>query len=178
MSKFQPEFKGPIEGYVVNFLATNYWRVATSMTHADCVQEAYLVFHRCTRYEVENAKHFMALFKRAWINQFTDLTNNDTKHRAAQLPQDMEEPDRPEPVGETDNAGYLRVLVQQAPHEVKLVLNLFLSAPSELLEMAMQSWRGAGKLDAGGNRHVARMLGLPEDSRPLDAVQSYFGQAT
>lgn len=178
MSNFTAEFKGPIEGYVVNYLAANFWRVQASMTRPDCMQEAQLVFLRCKRnyeHDVDNPAHFMALFKRSWSNHFTDLAEKDTAQRqCGQLPQDMEEPTGPEPVGELENAGYLRVMVAQAPREVAMVLNLFISAPSELLELAMAAWRQRGHLEAGGNKHVARMLGLPADSRPLDLVHDYF----
>lgn len=178
VSAYKPEFKGPIEGWVVNFLTDNYWRVQATMTRLDCLQEAHLIFLRCSRrYKAENAKHFMSLFQRCWINHFTDLTVDDTKvKQCGPLPEDLEEPTGLQLVGELDNDGYLRHMIAQAPSEVSLVLTLFLNAPSELLDMAMKSWRSKGKLRAGGNAHVARLLGLPADSRPLDAVQQYFDE--
>ena len=44
-SKFTPEFKGPIEGWVVNQLERHYWRVQATMTRMDVMQEAYIKFH-------------------------------------------------------------------------------------------------------------------------------------
>ena len=65
-SKFTPEFKGPIEGWVVNQLERHYWRVQATMTRMDVMQEAYIKFHHLKmKYEgdVTDPQHFMALFK-------------------------------------------------------------------------------------------------------------------
>ena len=75
-----------------------------------------------------------------------------------------------------ENEGYLRTLVRQAPREVALVLALFLNAPQELLELALTSFRRVGRAGerTADNRRVAALLGLPEDSKPLDSVERYL----
>ena len=75
-------FTGPIEGYVKNFLKRNQWKVQHTLDFEDCVSEAKLTYIRLIRRleknnsKVENAKHFMSLFKTAWGRYFIDLANN------------------------------------------------------------------------------------------------------
>lgn len=175
-----PEWKGPIEGYVVNFLAREMWRVKRTHTFDEALQEAYIVFLRtAARYTmVETPEHFMALFKTSWANEFTDLSNKATAAR--QLVPEMVMTDeegeqyRREVAGDLENDGMLAVMIRQAPKEVLMVLNLFLNAPQELLELAMETWRRQGKYRADGDKAVARMLGLPADSKPVTQTQDYF----
>lgn len=174
---FTPTFKGPIEGYVVNFMQTNYWRVQATMTRVDVMQEAYYVFLRCSRKysaTVEGPQHFMALFKTAWRNHFTDLAHSDSQHRCDGT-QDGSVTTT-EVVGETENEGYLRTLVRQAPREVALVLTMLFNVPQEILEMCLspRSRSGRNGGDAADNARVAQLLGMPPDSKPLDAVRDYF----
>lgn len=171
------EFKGPIEGYVVNHMAKNYWRVERSMSQLEVLQEAWLIFNKCSNHyadTVTEPQHFMALFKTAWERRFTTLTLIDTKHRHASINTDDGDAVDVETPGDLDNDGYLRVMISQAPREVSMVLSLFLNAPVELLDLAVAAWKDNGKRCAGGNAHVAKLLGMPADSKPLDAVEDYF----
>lgn len=185
--KYQPEFKGPIEGYVVNSLKTNRWRIEASMTHDDAMQEAFIVFLRvATKYPGVEAKHFMALYKRAWHNQLNDLATKDTELRAL-IPLtrlgkneagDSSAGERfdYEPVGETDNEGALGVLVRQAPREVQAVLNLFLSAPQEILDLALSGWTNRDRrTKTGGSERICKLLGLPKNLDVLAMVEEHFG---
>lgn len=173
-----PEFTGPIEGYVCNFLKRNLWRVRATHDHKDAMQEAYIVFLRvAAKYPMLDApQHFMALFKTSWAHEFNDLS-----HRArpanAEISEEMHSDDgvfTRDSIGELDNDGQLAVLINQAPSEVFMVLNLFLSAPQELLDMALASWRASGHYKAEGDRAVSRLLGLPPGSQPMTQTQEYF----
>jgi hypothetical protein len=80
--KFTPQWEGSIEGYVINSCRKNLWKFARlhyEMT--DLVSEAWLVFHDCLEYypDVQNAKHFMSLFKTAWFNRMYDIINPTTR---------------------------------------------------------------------------------------------------
>jgi hypothetical protein len=170
-----------IEGYVVNFLAKNYWRVQRTLEREDCMQVAYVVFLRVrNRYPDVEPKHFTALFKTALSNEFNDLANKDTDERVLvsenQTRNDDGEEFQMEHVGSLDNDGALATMIRQAPQEVLMVLNLFLNAPTELLELAGTAWRRNGHNDAMGRMHVARMLGLPANVDPLEKVAEYFRQ--
>lgn len=180
---YVPEWKGPIEGYVVNFLSKQLWRVRPLLEHDDAMQEAYLVFLRtASRYPLEDTpQHFMALFKTSLTNEFHDLSKKATAARTAISMSDLRSVDDdggamtvPEAVGETDNMGALSLMVKQAPREVLMVLNLFLNAPGELLELAHSTWRAQGKYNAGGERWAEKALGLPAGSSPLQKTEDYF----
>lgn len=166
-------FDGPIKGYLVNEMTRNLWRVSATMTEEDFLQEGYLVYMKCAKYYPDaEPKHFMSLYKTALERRIVDLANLDTRNRTASTTD--ETGTERDVAGDLENDGYLRVLVKQAPAEVVQVLTLFLNAPSELLQMAMTSWRRDGHLEAGGNRQVAQWLGMPPTAKPLDAVRDYF----
>lgn len=177
MSNCMPEFKGPLEGFVVNYITKHYWRVARTVPREDLMQEAYVVFLRCrAKYGgTVEPKHFMALFKTAWLNHFTDLANADTAERCvySATPDDGGmEADR---VGELRNDGELAVRLRQAPKEVQLVLKLFLNAPQELLDVALNSWRSSDKRTRnGGCGKINQLLGLPATCNIQQLMEDYF----
>lgn len=177
MSKLN--FSGAIEGYVVNTLAKEYWKVQRSMEWEDVMQEAKLVFWQVTTHypDVED-KHLMALFKTSWQRRFTDLATKDTNSRhvltESSLTSDDDSPCRIDSVGDSDTNGMLELMVQQAPNEVRMVLNLLLKAPTELLEMASEAWRSSGKRKAEGNNMINRCLGFPKGTDSLGNVHRYF----
>lgn len=183
---FVPTFEGPIEGYVVNSLRTNFFRVERSMTREDYMQEAYLVFLRVRdKYaaEVTEPAHMMALFKRAWFNELNDLANRDTALRAL-VSAEQSQPDGgavnlvEETVGELRNEGELAVLLAQAPREVSMVLNLFLSASPEMLQRCLKDWNGKDRrCKAGGSATINRLLGLDPDIDVMQRVEDYFTAA-
>lgn len=177
---YTPEFNGPIEGYVMNWIGREYWRLKRTHEREDVKQEAYLVFLRCTsKYPIiDTPQHFMALFKTAWSNHVNDLSEKATKARALVPETHLDAEDgsewRREAMGETDNAGALTLMVQQAPREVMMVLNLFLNAPQELLELATKAWASQGHRNPHGNMMINKMLGLPADVDSLGKVNDYF----
>jgi predicted RNA methylase len=67
------------------------------------------------------------------------------------------------------------VMIRQAPREVTAVLNLFLSAPHEIMELALAAWTGPDKRKrAGGSERINRMLGLPLHVDAMQGVRDYF----
>jgi len=177
---YTPKFQGPIEGWTANHLKANYWKVERTMTRADCMQEAYLVFHRCqTKYpQMDTPQHFMALYKTAWSRAFVDFANADTASRiVTEMPRIQIEDELIEydPPGDLGNEGYFAVLLREAPKEVLMVLHLFLSAPKEVLDLALAGWKGPNKRErTGGSSHLNRMLGLPPDLDVLQMTKDYF----
>jgi DNA-directed RNA polymerase specialized sigma24 family protein len=177
---YTPEFHGPIEGYLMNQITKDLWRVANTHDRQDLMQEGVLVFLRCAaKYSIiDTPQHFMALFKTAWAHHLNDLSVKATKARVMVSethldPEDGSEWNR-EAIGETDNAGALTLMVQQAPREVLMVLNLFLNAPQELLDLATKAWTKKGRRNANGNLIINKMLGLPDEADTLGKVNDYF----
>lgn len=179
---FSPTFKGPIEGFVANFARKHGWRVSRAHDHDDIMQEAYLIFDRVVKKypDVETPQHFMSLFQRAWFNQFTDMANEDTRSRIMVQVTEFESEEGStvtfEAMGETEHDGYLSALLRQAPREISMVLNLFLNAPQEMLDVALGSWRGSRdkRCKAGGSKRICQMLGLDPTTDIMKEVEEYF----
>lgn len=179
--KYLPNFKGPIEGYVVNFMRKNYFKVQRTHERADVMQEAYVIYMRvvATYPDVEGAPHFMSLFKTSWYHHFTDMANADTAQRVLVQPQVYYSEDGGEMttdyLGDTNNEGELAVMLRQAPNEVTQVLNLFLNAPQELLDLALGSWKGRDRrCRAGGSKRICALLGLSPAYDVMKVVEDYF----
>jgi hypothetical protein len=182
---YTPEFTGPIEGWTANHVNKNLWKVKRLYDRADLMQEAYLVFDRVAKKypDLETGSQFMALYKMAWSNQMINFANADTKDRVmCQMPifrdegsASSEETGEREFIGEHYHDGYLAVMIKQAPKEVISVLNLFLSAPQELLDVALASWNGSDKrCVAGGSKKICKMLGLDPKLDVMRMVADYF----
>lgn len=177
---YTPEFKGKIEGWTVNYLKREFWRVEAIMEWQDVLQEAYIVFMRCAaKYpHMDTPQHFMALYKRAWTNEFNDLSSEATKLRA--LVPDVREVDSEETpmeaAGELENEGYLRILVSQAPDEVRSVLCLMLNAPQELLDVLLADWRQDNRRADGGGHRINAALGFPPHVDVRKLVTDYLGR--
>jgi len=142
MSRYKPEFQGAVEGYIVNSISRNYWRVRRLMDREDLFQEAMVVYLKTARAypALDTPQHFMALFKVAWINRLNDLSKMDTRNRAETVSTESVFLNLKNTVGETDSPGSVSLMVQQAPKEVQTVLSLFLTAPSEILEPTSTSF--------------------------------------
>ena len=180
---YTPEWKGPIEGYVVNRLPDVLWRVERTHDRDDVLQEAKMTFWRCclAYSTIDTPQHFMALFKTAWTRRVHELANKNTKVNlatavGAHFDEDSPRAQAHEIAGDLNNTGILNIMMRQAPREVMMVLNLFLNAPSELLGMAEQAFadsnKGVAKNDQ--NAMVRRLLGPSVGERPVDAVRAYF----
>ena len=185
-TKFQPEFDHALEGWVHNYLKTNYWRVERTLSYDDVMQEAHIVYLGLVqRYTaVDNQGWFMALFKRSWTGHFYDLAMRASRIRVNEVsstPQYVDEDESESyldlAVGDRDNLGAFEVLVNQAPREVKEVLNLMFGTPAEVLEMAAAAWKASGRKKPFGNAMLCHLLGKDPDTVDLEgAVREHFTQ--
>ena len=177
---YKPEFSGSIEGWTAKHVNRHLWQTQRMYSRADLMQEAYLVFHRvATKYpDLKDAAQFMALYKRAWANQMTNFANEDTRDRIMSPMPTYKDEDgmfEVEYMGDLDNDGHLATLIRQAPKEVLSVLNLFLSAPQEIIDLALASWNGEDKrCTAGGSKKICKMLGLDPKLDVMRMVTDYF----
>lgn len=177
--KYTPQWKGFIEGFVVNFLNKNCWRVAPHMEYQDCMQEAQYTFLRLkNKYgNLDRPQHFMALFRTTWTHEFDDLATLAAKYRL-EISESQMEDDYDSVVttlhGDSDNDGVLAIMIEQAPSEVKLVLQLFITAPVEVLDMFSAAWKKRGKHKEYGNNHLNEILGLEPKTDIVGLVHNYF----
>ena len=174
--KYTPMWKGFIEGFVTNFLKKNYWRVESYMTYDDAMQEAQVTFYRLkNKYgNLDRAQHFMALYRTSWVNDFNDFAILATKHRHEVCDVETDELEQYSVSGELNNDGELSVMIEQAPSDIKLVLQLLLTAPVEVLDMFSSVWKKRGKYRDFGNEHLCEILGLEGKTDIVNKINKYF----
>ena len=110
------------------FVRAHKWRVDRLHTEDDLVQEAWITFNY-----VANAyprcicpDHFMAMFKRAMVNKMHDRSCRHNRRRdtvEAPISTDVYEVFAGR-IGEISNSGYINILLNEAPEELKLVMAL------------------------------------------------------
>lgn len=163
-----------VRPYVINFLKKNYWKLDTYMDWDDAMAEAQLQFVRTIKRlqsrgcVIENEKHLMSLFKTSWSNHFITLSNKATKERIFAI-QDAATNQLMlnNLIGDLDNDGMLKMLLQQAPGEVKQVLRLLLTAPDELVANLQKEFK---KDKALCNQHLCLLLN--KNSNSVNLVQN------
>ena len=189
MEKFVPEFTGNIEGYTKNYINRNLWKVDKLYDFDDVMQEAREQFIRTVKRmeangdEIKNEKHLMSLYKTSFSRHFITLCNRSTKFSVEKsmctfLTGDDEDFDLECLFGEEQDVGYLACLLEQAPKEVKSVLNLMFNAPAEILELACKAWNSSNRKSAGeGNVFLCSMLGYdPNKINLVEKVKEYLIQ--
>lgn len=168
---------GHVEGYVNNYLRVQFWRVAQSMEWNECINEAWLVWDRvCRKYPNTEPKHKMALFQRAWSNQFHNLSNVNTKNKAEITSSDVA--DDLDPIDlvpcSDGNQGELFVLIERAPDEVRQVALAMLDAPQDVFELICKMIGQRKTYEA--NARLCRHIGA-DYCDLIGKVRRYFSNA-
>lgn len=147
---FVPRWVGPIQGHAINQARRFYPQLAAHFEFEDLLQESYIVFLRCKRRyhgKVDNPAWFMSLFKTALHNQFLKLISSRPGYN---LIEDYAEDSIREPVGDTENSGFLSHLLSQLPVEIlQLLRDATLSTHEQLQRRAIRKlhrWIRAGGL--------------------------------
>lgn len=192
VASFRPEWKGPIEGFVVNTIKRNFWRLKKSYQFEDLFQEAYLLFLELEkRYsgKVDNPRWFMSLYSRSLINRITDFANETTKLQAeTALSEAVPKTNGKEKIakedardmipGELRNEGELISLLDSAPGEIASVLNVLLGAPTEFLELLTASWRVQRRKNECGNKFLCALVGYNPKHIDIESqIKEYLSEA-
>lgn len=178
---FQPNWHGPIEGWVRNYIASNKWRVEPHHDAGDMFSEAFLAFAKCEAMypEVVDPRHFMRLFQRTFMNKIHNLASARTKRYA--LAYD-ENGDREDGTGGNANAAIasqqrrsveldeteLNLLIEDAPHVVRALIDAVMDAPEELLGFLRDEWHGLRETRA---QRFARLAGVDAVERDQDGTR-------
>ena len=185
LNRIDPGLKKVIDGYVINFLASNYWKVRNIMEWDDAFQEAMFTLIVVEKRLIKSEKdatlltpqQYMACFKTCWTRHFITLSNKDTKYQAMvketefSSMDDEENSFNIENLVSDENVGYIELLIEQAPSEVREVLNLLLNAPKEILDAVAL----ALKKDVTSNSVLCRLLGKdPSKINVVKLTESYF----
>jgi DNA-directed RNA polymerase specialized sigma24 family protein len=154
---FTPKWTPEYETWTTRFMGQNRWRTDKINDVADLVQEAYFIFdYVAASYpRVINDKHFFSLYKRSVSNKMHDWSCRKSRRKAiepAELPSDVSDFFIGR-IGEVSNAGYVGALLNEAPEEMRLVLN-YLSSNG-------LSDEGTEKRE-NMSMKLCRILGLPQ----------------
>lgn len=181
---FEPQFEGPIEGYVVNFLKKNYWRMAASLEYGDVMQEAKCLFLQLKAHypRVDSPQWFMSLFKMSLTNLVHDLATKDSMLREIPPLSSVEIGGDDGSFGtmldsipgDTENLGMLSIMIRKAPEDVRSVLSLFLNAPQEIVDLAWLAWSRKKGKKGDENDLLCRWLGRPLGTDLVGPVREYF----
>jgi hypothetical protein len=144
-SRFTPTWEGSVEGWVVNYINAQLWRVRPHMDFDDMYQEAFLCFALCAEHYplVVDPPHFMSLFKRAFVNRVTGMSNRRTKDRAFSYDENSELGGPPTSSGDLlarqqkmcpeMMGAELEMLIADAPTPIQDLVATVMEAPDELL---------------------------------------------
>lgn len=139
---------------------------APAYTKEDLAQEAYIVFMECKqRYqsEVTNVRWFMSLYKTSLQNRFRTLYNHRRRHAPQTVPNDPQPNEQQEAYdaqpAETENAGMLLAMLEEAPKEVQEVIKALFSG-STALDCLTQG-------DAITNKDLCGLIKVPAGKRNL-----------
>lgn len=168
-----------VRPYVINHLKRNYWKLDSYMDWEDAMGEAQLQFVRTVQRlqkrgcAIENEKHLMSLFKTSWNNHFITLANKATKERFVQSQNDDGTDNTLNNyIGDLDNDGMLKQLLQQAPGEVKQVIRLLLTAPDELVNYLQKEYQ---QDKATCNQHLCLLLNKHGETNLIQTMLDYLG---
>jgi len=181
---FVPEFQGPIEGWVVNFLKRNYWKVAPLYDWDDLFQEAYLKFLVVSeKYpEVVDPPHFMALFKTSFIRRFIDLSKkkmlDPTILEADLFPIDGEPGtlEMNSPTYEDDC--FVCMMMHYAPIEIKILIEAFddpkIRAKFQTKFLTVRTGNKKGRKETT-NERICRILGIAPGTQVRQMFYQHLG---
>ena len=177
-----PPFEGMIEAYTKKYVHKHWWRLENHFSYEDLMQEAYCVYLKCLRrYEhvVDTPQWFMSLYQRSLTNRINDLSLEETALNqtvstcmgdgessfdfiSELLPGDLE------------NEAFTQILMEQAPEELKKVINFIDNAPQDLIQKVLDAWSTQGKKKSLGTTHLCMLLGISSDFDIKKAAHDYF----
>jgi len=163
------------EGWAKGFVFKNAWRVSNTMDRKEALQECAFCFAKCLKYttgyggEVDNPKWFMSLFQRSVVNHFNTLATRDKRafsesgsplSRSEEFPEithGWSESDDPAGVAYEYGDGPLLAAISGASAELKQVLMVIASAPTELLALLLRE----DSDETAWSRRMCRLCRVP-----------------
>lgn len=167
---WRPVWDGIYQGWTKKFIYENIWRCDNVHDPEDLLQDAYIVFvYLADTYpRVIDPPNFMALYKRAISNKIHDRSLYRKRRMAAEvvLSSDVSEFFTGR-IGEMTNAGYIMSLLNEAPEEVRLALNMLANGMPDEKKPKRRSMQPRESLSA----QLARLLVLGPDADPLNKLK-------
>lgn len=166
---------GVAEGYAINQMQKNLWRMHGRETLSDLVHEAWLIYDKVhSRYarETDSPKWLMALFAAALQHRITDLARKSTRRSSCEVADEeaiaVAATDRFEPI---DSVIELITAVEKAPPEIRAALLVLLNAPDELLAVIQAAARRSSKR---ASRIMCYLTGQQTDNELWSRARHYL----
>lgn len=171
----RPLWPGVAEGYAINQMRANLWRMHDRETLSDLVNEAWLIYKKIhSRYarETDSPKWLMALFAVALQNRITDLARKSSRRSNCEVADDelvnVAASDRFEPI---DSVLQLITAIENAPSEIRAALLVLLNAPDELLNMIQAAARRSPRR---ASRIMCYLIGQQSDNELWSRARHYL----
>lgn len=186
--KSDPFLDAPMRGWLVNTVRREAWRVSEVCDPEELLQEAYFVYYKCrNRYSEltskpnptkEDLRWFQSLVKTALTNHINTIA---AKHKGVSVKalsqfkkadgSDVSPDDLLPAGGETVT---LRVLIAQAPEEIKTLIKLLIGEGDALIDFARVKI-GRRSIRETTNEYYCRLLKLdPRENDIVGTVRQYF----
>ncbi|ATI19274.1 hypothetical protein KF4_061 [Vibrio phage vB_VpaS_KF4] len=182
---WKPKFHGEVEGYVMNWVRNNHWKVNQQLPDVEDVkQEAYLIFlYVADKYpNIDNPRWFMDMFKRTFGCRMIDCSRKQIRHKEHFTETDVLLSEGEESlsltemmVGDLETSAIAEKLMEEADGEVKQVLRTLLNMPAEVFTMVEEAWTSRGKRKVLGNQMLCALLGKdPNKTDLVKKVEDHF----
>jgi hypothetical protein len=169
---YTPVFKGNVEKYTKVNIRINLWKVKPTHNAGDLYQGSYQVFLKCVLWynthcssDKKQEHHFMAYYKRALHNLVVDMSWDHTVHKSTINIDDVVES---EGLAFLDSSFF--DIIQDAPSEVRDVLNMIMSSPKEVFQALGLHEKSA----RWSSSKFSQLLGIPKRSGLLLKVKDYL----
>lgn len=152
---YEPVWVGKIEAYAKCKIVKDFWRFQyLGIEYEDLLQESWLVFNFCRKeYQTDTSAHFTSLFKRCLHSKFCALGNFKRLNKERLIGVDDIRVYQHRKGLKIFDDNYIRMLVKQAPEEIKQVISVLLDIPNEVIEMF-----GIRKGDRITNKILCKLL--------------------
>jgi len=168
-----PQWHGDVETWASKFINANLWRCDKILSKEDLLQEAYIIFMKIfERYpRVSQPNHFISLFQTSFRNYIHDhsrymqrkkLVHEDTTADVSELFTNT--------IGEVTHSGYLALLLDEMPEELKMALEALANQEPELY-----SKRQRGMPRENLNMKLRRILGFEDTFDFKGSLYSLLG---
>lgn len=166
---WQPCWEGPTKAWALGFISRNTWRCDRIHDVDDLLQDAYLTYLKvAARYpRVRGQAHFMTLFRRAVHNEMHDRARYMKRKRELNEDTSVDACELPGRIGEVSNDGYIAVLLEQAPENLRAALICIAQNPPSLYQ--------ATEYRENLNMRLRRVLGYDHKADICGAIRELLG---
>ena len=126
--EWEPKWEPEIRNWASKLIKKNKWRYDPILEHTDLLQDAYIQFLivKDAYPRVVEPQHFMSLYKTTLLRHLCDEANHNIRRKEIYIQTDFDVNVFADGlIKELDNDGYLSILLQEAPADVRSVLELF-----------------------------------------------------